>query len=503
MANITKLSSMMTTTSGDVVGKVNQLIDMQDESDNNTERLSRRMGSIFGNMDRMEQSMAVIRKQVTKDIRARERYFGEETKILKKELKNTETLRASLTSITSLLAGAGFLSAINQFRQGNVGAGSQDLLFATGSALSAYLPEVITGSAVIISQLLGLNRGRGRTPTMRPNLGGTRNFRPRGGGKFGLLLPLLGLLGLSTLGGDANADQVRGDLVRNEQNLGNTINAPDVERFRTQLDKFAFLIDRLQSDRVERPTQITSVAGRDLSGTVTSSGLFPSMDSTQGVNIEGLQNIVSADIGARPNQIGDTPFNVIESTLTEIDDKQQQLKKTGEEDVGVGMFSIREPLEDLKMMFEANNLNFNPNNIIFTEELQRELFLFKLNQNLPADQQINIDNLEVLKDKDKMKNIFDQSSDIFGGKNTVRQDLSNLDEFLMMTDRPDQGEKTADENIMNLINVPGKNKNVSSIDGNSESASIKISTNYKSNDGVKIDNFHNLQQYNSPAVFIS
>ena len=56
---------------------------------------------------------------------------------------------------------------------------------------------------------------------------------------------------------------------------------------------------------------------------------------------------------------------------------------------------------------------------------------------------------------------------------------------------------------MNLINVPGKSKNVSSIDGNSESASIKISTNYKSNDGVKIDNFHNLQQYNSPAVFIS
>ena len=52
---------MMTTTSGDVVGKVNQLIDMQDESGNKTERLSRRMGSIFGNMDRMEQSMAIIR----------------------------------------------------------------------------------------------------------------------------------------------------------------------------------------------------------------------------------------------------------------------------------------------------------------------------------------------------------------------------------------------------------------------------------------------------------
>ena len=127
-----------------------------------------------------------------------------------------ENLRNSLNTVTQLLAGAGFISAINQFRQGNIGAGSQDLLFATGSALSAYLPEVITGSAVIISQLLGLNRGRGRAPMMRPNLGATRNFRPRaGGGRFGLLLPLLTMLGLSTLGGDANADQVRGDLVRN------------------------------------------------------------------------------------------------------------------------------------------------------------------------------------------------------------------------------------------------------------------------------------------------
>ena len=71
----------MTTTSGDVVGKVNQLIEMQDESGNNTEKLSRRMSSIFGNMDRMEQSMIVIRKQVNKDIRARERYFSEESKI--------------------------------------------------------------------------------------------------------------------------------------------------------------------------------------------------------------------------------------------------------------------------------------------------------------------------------------------------------------------------------------------------------------------------------------
>jgi len=509
MANITKLSSMMTTTSGDVVGKVNQLIEMQDESGNNTEKLSRRMSSIFGNMDRMEQSMIVIRKQVNKDIRARERYFSEESKILKKELKNTENLRNSLTTVTQLLAGAGFISAINQFRQGNIGAGSQDLLFATGSALSAYLPEVITGSAVIISQLLGLNKGRGRGPMMRPNMGATRNFRPRaGGGRFGLLLPLLTMLGLSTLGGDANADQVRGDLVRNEQNLGNTINAPDVERFRAQLDRFGFLIDRLQSDRSEGTSQnVFTPSGEDLTGKVTSTGLFPSLDTSQGVNIEGLQNIVSADIGASPNQIGEEGFNVTESTLTDITREQERMKESGAENVGVGMFAIENPQEELERMFKENKLVFNPDKIVFTEKLQRELFLFLLNEKLPEKDRINIDNLDVLKDKGRMKNILDVASDVIGGENTLSKDLSNVNDYIRMLNiseglDPDTGEDESGKKMgMNIINVPGKEKNVSQISGNAESTSIKISTNYNSNDGVNIDNFHNLQQYNSPAVF--
>ena len=499
----------MTTTSGDVVGKVNQLIEMQDESGNNTEKLSRRMSSIFGNMDRMEQSMIVIRKQVNKDIRARERYFSEESKILKKELKNTENLRNSLTTVTQLLAGAGFISAINQFRQGNIGAGSQDLLFATGSALSAYLPEVITGSAVIISQLLGLNRGRGRGPMMRPNLGATRNFRPRAGGRFGLLLPLLSLLGLSTLGGDANADQVRGDLVKNEQNLEKTITEPDVGRFRGQLDRFGFLIDRLQSDRPEGTSQnVFTPSGEDLTGKVTSTGLFPSLDTTQGVNIRGLQNIVSADIGASPNQIGEEGFNVTGATLTEITREQERMKESGlYDDVGVGMFAIENPQEELERMFKENNLVFNPDKVVFTEELQRELFLFLLNEKLPEGDRINIDNLDVLKDKDRMKNILDVASDVIGGENSLSKDLSNVNDYIRMLNTsegldPDTGEDESGNKVgMNIINVPGKEKNVSQISGNAESTSIKISTNYTNNDGVNIDNFHNLQQYNSPAVF--
>ena len=39
------------------------------------------------------------------------------------------------------------------------------------------------------------------------------------------------------------------------------------------------------------------------------------------------------------------------------------------------------------------------------------------------------------------------------------------------------------------------------IDGNSSSASVTVSTDYTANDGVTIDNFHNIIQYDSPAVF--
>ena len=140
------------------------------------------------------------------------------------------------------------------------------------------------------------------------------------------------------------------------------------------------------------------------------------------MNIRGLQNIVSADIGAKPNQIGENPFNVTESTLTDITSEQERLTEKGVENIGVGMFAIENPQEELERMFKENKLVFDPDKVVFTEELQRELFLFLLNEKLPEKDRIKIDNLSVLEDKGKLKNIMDVASDVIGGENTLSKD---------------------------------------------------------------------------------
>ena len=192
MADITKLSSMMPS-SGEVNQKVNLLLDAQAQQETNTNVVSAKVTSMFSNLDRMEESMSVIRKSLNRDIRSRERYYNEEVKLLKKELKTTESLKGSLMNVAALVAGVSLASAMGNFQQGNFGAGARDLTVATGAALSQYLPEVITGSAIIISQLLGF----GKRGAVKPQTGMRAGLSPRAGaGKLGLLLPLLGLMGL-------------------------------------------------------------------------------------------------------------------------------------------------------------------------------------------------------------------------------------------------------------------------------------------------------------------
>ena len=49
--------------------------------------------------------------------------------------------------------------------------------------------------------------------------------------------------------------------------------------------------------------------------------------------------------------------------------------------------------------------------------------------------------------------------------------------------------------------MPNNQNNVAMIDSNASAASVTVSTDYSSNDGVTIDNFHNIIQYDSPAIF--
>ena len=78
-------------------------------------------------------------------------------------------------------------------------------------------------------------------------------------------------------------------------------------------------------------------------------------------------------------------------------------------------------------------------------------------------------------------------------------DLSPLFEEIMSED---DGEGSGEDKISsNTFVMPNNQKNVAMIDGNASAASVTVSTDYSSNDGVTIDNFHNIIQYDSPAIF--
>jgi len=499
MADITKLSSMMPS-SGEVNQKVNLLLDAQAQQETNTNVVSSKVTSMFSNLDRMEESMAVIRKSLNRDIRSRERYYNEEVKLLKKELKTTESLKGSLMNVAALVTGLSLASAVSNFQQGNYGAGARDLTLATGAALSQYLPEVITGSAIIISQLLGF----GKRGSVRPNAGMRTGLSPRpGAGKLGLLLPLLGLLGLGALSGkgsEGDADKVRGELVRKQLVTEQTINQPDVDRFKLQLERFSFLIDRLQSDRVDRVSPIvpssTSTSAAD--GTkITSSGLFPNLMKND--RLMELQNILQDQTGGRLDQIGGRTVPVTDMTLSEINQYQADLDPEAES--GVGLFNIDDPLGAVEEMFDAKGLKFNPDKILFSEPLQREYALYSINKSLPEGQKLSA------KDLTPFSNM---NAETLGGfLNNMTNIRPNTSEYELFDLSPlfeklqqEEVDKTGNNEISsNTFVMPNNQNNVAMIDGNASAASVTVSTDYSSNDGVTIDNFHNIIQYDSPAIF--
>ena len=500
MADITKLSSMMPS-SGEVSQKVNLLLDAQAQQETNTNVVSAKVTSMFSNLDRMEESMSVIRKSLNRDIRSRERYYNEEVKLLKKELKTTESLKGSLMNVAALVAGVSLASAMGNFQQGNFGAGARDLTLATGAALSQYLPEVITGSAIIISQLLGF----GKRGAVRPNAGMRTGLSPRpGAGKLGLLLPLLGLLGLGSLsskGSEGNADKVRGELVRKQLVTEQTINQPDVDRFKLQLERFSFLIDRLQSDRVDRVSPVIpmGISTSAADGTkITSSGLFPNLMKNN--RLLELQNLLSEQSGGSLDQIGGRTVPVTEMTLSEINQFQSELGPDAES--GVGLFNIDDPLGAIEEMFDAKGLKFDPDKILFTEPLQREYALYAINKSLPEGQKLSASDLTPFND---------MNAETLGGflnnipnirPNTSESGLFDIsplfEEIMSDEDREGSGD---DKISSNTLVMPNTNNDIAMIEGNASAASVTVSTDYTANDGVTIDNFHNIIQYDSPAVF--
>ena len=136
------------------------------------------------------------------------------------------------------------------------------------------------------------------------------------------------------------------------------------------------------------------------------------------------------------------------------------------------------------------------------KQLQRELALFEINKSLPEGQKLSA------KDLTPFSNM---NAETLGGflnnmpnirPNTSENELFDISPlFEEITEGSDEVGTGNNEISSNTFVMPNNKNNVAMIDGNASSASVTVSTDYSSNDGVTIDNFHNIIQYDSPAIF--
>ena len=127
--------------------------------------------------------------------------------------------------------------------------------------------------------------------------------------------------------------------------------------------------------------------------------------------------------------------------------------------------------------------------------------LFKLNQILPEGQKLSASDLTPLEgmDVEMLNNSLQLLENI--RPNNTKDKLFDISPFFEVEEESDTNTSSGDKVSSNTVVMPNTNKNVAMINGNSSSASVTVSTDYSSNDGVTIDNFHNIIQYDSPAVF--
>ena len=218
-----------------------------DEAKNLERPQVRVLGRIITQMEEMNLSMRNVREQIREDVRAKRRYFREEAKILRKDSENLTNVK---TNILSGLRGkgaaiAGGLGAA-QLSQGNVGGAAQSFGLA-GALMAPEIIEFLTGSVVQVLALKGLigNKGVGATNVAKGVSGASKLRNPlliTAALAASLLIPSLAQAGQS---GDKRRQELATKVISGDQ----TINKPDVSRFRNQLNRFDRILSSVSFDK--------------------------------------------------------------------------------------------------------------------------------------------------------------------------------------------------------------------------------------------------------------
>ena len=232
-----------------------RLLQSATEATQNLEKPQTRvLGRVISQLESMNNTMRSIQDQIREDVRAKRRYYREEARLLRKDNENLTDVKTSvLSGLRKSLGGAAALTGAAQLGVGNIGGGLQSLGLA-GALMSPEIVEFLTGSVVNVLALKGLiggGKGAAVSGVGRNIAGASKLKNPLLATAFlaaSILLPSLAQAG-------QGGDRRRQDLVRRELEGEQTINKPDVSRFRSLLDRFDGILSGITLDKEKEEGQ--------------------------------------------------------------------------------------------------------------------------------------------------------------------------------------------------------------------------------------------------------
>ena len=210
----------------------------------NIERPQRRIfSSVLSQLSTINNSMQEMRDLIDQDIKAKRRYYREETKILQKDSRNLQSL--SMGFGRKVTAGALGLYGLSQLQRGNLGEGAAGV----GGAAALLTPEILSVITTVVTTKLASSGLLGRG-------GGVGSLGTRVAGASRLKNPLLITAALAAslilpglISSNQNADRRRQMTASRTIRGAETINKPDVDRFRVLLARFDSILSNISLER--------------------------------------------------------------------------------------------------------------------------------------------------------------------------------------------------------------------------------------------------------------
>ncbi len=210
----------------------------------NVERPQRRiLGSVISQFTTINNSMQEMRDLINRDIREKKKYYREETKILQKDSRNLQVLNMSFGR--RVAAGALGIYGLSQIQKGNLGEGAAGI----GGAAALLSPEILSVITTVVTTKLASSGLLGRGAGV-----GTIGTRVAGASKLKNPLLITAALAASLIlpglvNSNQNADRRRQMTASRVIRGSETINKPDVDRFRVILARFDSILSSISLER--------------------------------------------------------------------------------------------------------------------------------------------------------------------------------------------------------------------------------------------------------------